>query len=46
VRGGLPPGDALRAQLTAALMGERQQQAVAKAVRAIAERYRFEDRSR
>jgi hypothetical protein len=46
VRGGLPPAEALRAQLTAAIMGERQQQAVAKAVHAIAERYRFEQRSR
>lgn len=46
VRGGLPPAEALRAQLTAALMSERQQQAVAQAVRAIAERYRFEHRSR
>ena len=46
VRGGLPPAEALRAQVTAALMSERQQQAVAKAVRSISERYRFEDRSR
>jgi hypothetical protein len=45
VRGGLPPAEALRAQLTAAVMSERQQQAVTQAVRAIAERYRFEDRS-
>lgn len=46
VRGGMPPAEALRAQLTAALMSERQQQAVANAIGAIAGRYRFEDRSR
>jgi hypothetical protein len=46
VRGGLPPAEALRAQLTAAIMSERQQQAVAKALHAIAERYRFEQQSR
>jgi hypothetical protein len=45
VRGGLPPAEGLRAQLTAAIMGERQEQAVAKALRGIAERYRFEHRS-
>jgi hypothetical protein len=44
VRGGLPPPDALHAQLVAGLMGEKQQRAVTKAVQAIVGRYRFEEK--
>ena len=46
VRGGLPPADALHAQLVAAVKSEREQAAVAEAVGAIAARYRFEEKSR
>ncbi len=45
VSGGLPPPEALHARLVAAYKGEKQQQAVEKATRAIAARYRFEEKS-
>jgi hypothetical protein len=43
--GGLPPPEALHALLVAGWKGEEQQQAVAKAARAISARYRFEDKA-
>jgi hypothetical protein len=46
VQGGLSPPDLLRAQLVAAFKGEKEQQAVAQAAKAIAARYRFEEASR
>jgi hypothetical protein len=46
VRGGLPPPEVLHAQLLAAWKGEKQQQAVARATRAIADGYRFEEKSK
>lgn len=45
VEGGLPPPELLHAELLAGLKGEREQQAVAKVVRAITDRYRFEAKS-
>jgi hypothetical protein len=46
VKGGLPPPDMLHAQLVAAFKAEKEQAAVAQATKAIAARYRFEEKSR
>ncbi len=46
VNGGLAPPELLHAQLAAAVKSEKEQAAVAQAVRAIAARYRFEEKSR
>lgn len=45
VRGGLPPPDVLRAQLLAALKAEKEARAIGQAVTAIAQSYRFEEKS-
>jgi hypothetical protein len=44
IEGGLPPPEVLHAQLVAGWQAEMQQKATAEATRAIAERYRFEER--
>jgi len=46
VHGGPPPPAVLRAQLLARVKSDKEQQGVATAVRAITERYRFEEKSR
>jgi len=46
VQGGLPPPEVLHAQLVAGWKGAQAEKAVAKATRAIAERYRFEEPAR
>ena len=46
IQGGLPPKDVLHAQLVAGWKGEMEQKALAQAVRATAERYRFEEKSK
>jgi hypothetical protein len=45
VNGGLAPPELLHAQLAAAVKSEKEQAAVARAVQAIAARYRFEEKS-
>jgi hypothetical protein len=46
VHGGLPPADELRARLVAGWKGALQQKVTAEVTRAIAERYRFEEKSK
>jgi hypothetical protein len=46
IQGGLPPPEELRARLIAGWKGEMQQKATTEATRAIADRYRFEEKSR
>lgn len=46
ITGGLPAPEVLHAQLVAAWKGEQERKAVAKATRVIADRYRFEERSK
>lgn len=46
IQGGLPPPEVLHAQLAASVKREKEQQASAAAARAIAERYRFEEKPR
>jgi hypothetical protein len=45
VRGGLPPPDELHERLLAAVRGEAQKKALDEVTRAIAERWRFEERA-
>jgi hypothetical protein len=46
IQGGLPPPEVLHAQLVAGWKGEMEQKALAGAIRAIADRYRFEEKSK